>query len=140
MTRKSLIIRYALFAVIATVTNLLTQRLILAFGGSALHFAGAVAAGTLAGLVVKYVLDKRWIFFDESTGMRAHSEKFTLYTAMGIITTAVFWGFETAFWYIGQTDFMREVGAIIGLTIGYVVKYSLDKRFVFKGQNLRVAA
>ncbi len=140
MTMKGLIIRYALFAVIATVANLMSQRLVLAFGASTLHFAGAVATGTLVGLVVKYLLDKRWIFYDGSTGMRAHGEKFTLYTAMGIITTVVFWGFETAFWYIGQTDIMREIGAIIGLTIGYVVKYNLDKRFVFKNQSLGVPA
>jgi len=137
---ESLIVRYALFALIATVANLLSQRLVLTFGESALQFAAAVAAGTVTGLVVKYILDKRWIFHDRSSGLRAHGEKFTLYTAMGIITTAVFWSIETAFWYIGQTDFMREVGAIIGLTIGYVVKYKLDKRFVFKRQSLGVAA
>lgn len=140
MTMESLIVRYALFALIATVANLLSQRLVLTFGESALQFAAAVAAGTVTGLVVKYILDKRWIFHDRSSGLRAHGEKFTLYTAMGIITTAVFWSIETAFWYIGQTDFMREVGAIIGLTIGYVVKYKLDKRFVFKRQSLGVAA
>jgi putative flippase GtrA len=31
----------------------------------------ALGAGTLVGLVVKYVLDKRWIFFDETRGARA---------------------------------------------------------------------
>ncbi|MEL7013152.1 MAG: GtrA family protein, partial [Pseudomonadota bacterium] len=30
-----------------------------------------------------------------------------------------------------RTDLMRELGAVIGLTIGYVTKYQLDKRFVF---------
>ncbi len=140
MNLKTLVIRYSLFAVIATVANLLTQRLVLVFGTSALYFAGAVATGTLIGLVVKYILDKRWIFYDDSTWVKAHGEKFTLYTVMGIITTAVFWGFETTFWYIWQTDLMREIGAIIGLTIGYVVKYKLDKRFVFKTVSIGVPA
>ena len=27
---------------------------------------------------------------------------------------------------------MRELGAILGLTIGYIIKYKLDKRFVFR--------
>lgn len=140
MSLKTLIIRYSIFAIIATVANLLTQRLVLAFGTSALYFAGAVTAGTLVGLVVKYILDKRWIFFDKSSGVRAHGEKFTLYTAMGIITTATFWGFETAFWIIWQSDLMREIGAVMGLTIGYVVKYNLDKRFVFNSQRFGVTA
>ena len=131
MTIRALILRYALFAVIATIANLATQRLVLSGGDTASHFAAAVGAGTLVGLVVKYVLDKRWIFFDSATGVRAHGRRFSLYTAMGLITTAIFWGTETAFWLIWKTDAMRELGAILGLSVGYVVKYNLDKRFVF---------
>ena len=29
------------------------------------------------------------------------------------------------------TDFWRETGAVLGLTVGYVIKYQLDSRFVF---------
>ena len=49
----------------------------------------------------------------------------------GLVTTAVFWVSEAAFWFIWQTAIMREVGAVIGLTIGYVAKFHLDSRFVF---------
>jgi len=136
MSVASLAIRYALFAVIATVANLGTQRVVLSFGESGVHFAGAVGAGTLVGLVVKYILDKRWIFFDDSTGVKAHSLKFALYTTMGIFTTAIFWGTETAFWLIWGTDAMRELGAILGLMVGYVTKYMLDRRFVFTDARL----
>lgn len=131
MSPATLALRYAGFAVIATVANLGLQRVVLALGEGAANYAGAVAAGTLAGLVVKYILDKRWIFFDTSTGVRAHGTKFALYTAMGLITTAIFWGAETAFWLIWGTDLMREVGAVLGLSVGYVTKYLLDRRFVF---------
>ena len=74
------------------------------------------------------------------TGVKAHGEKFTRYTAMGLITTAIFWGTETAFWVIWQTDMMRELGAIIGLTIGYVTKYHLDRRYVFPDSRLERVA
>jgi len=131
MSPATLALRYAGFAVIATVANLGIQRVVLAWGEGAVIYAGAVAAGTLIGLVVKYILDKRWIFFDPSTGVRAHSTKFALYTAMGLITTAIFWGTETAFWLIWGTDLMREIGAVLGLSVGYVTKYLLDRRFVF---------
>lgn len=137
MSTTSLALRYALFAVIATVANLGTQRMVLACGETAVIFALAVAAGTLVGLVVKYVLDKRWIFFDQSTGVKAHSRKFALYTAMGLITTCIFWGSETAFWLIWGTDAMRELGAVLGLMVGYVTKYMLDRRFVFTDDRLQ---
>ena len=132
MTGLRIAVLYAAFAVVATVVNLGVQRVVLAWDNSGVGFAIAVFCGTLAGLVVKYVLDKRWIFADQSTGLKAHSEKFSLYTAMGIITTAIFWGTETVFWLVWHTDLMREVGAVIGLAIGYVVKYFLDRRFVFR--------
>jgi putative flippase GtrA len=131
VTTQILILRYTAFAIVATLANLATQRLVLTGGEGAYHFAAAVGAGTIVGLVVKYLLDKRWIFYDQSTGLRAHGRKFSLYTAMGVITTLIFWGAETVFWLIWGTDFMRELGAVIGLMIGYVVKYNLDKRFVF---------
>ena len=94
-------------------------------------FALAVFAGTALGLVVKYALDKRWIFADTETGLRAHSRKFGLYTAMGLVTTAIFWAMETGFWLAFGTHAAREVGAVLGLAVGYVVKYQLDRRFVF---------
>ncbi|MEM8802054.1 MAG: GtrA family protein [Pseudomonadota bacterium] len=139
MTLRTLVLRYTFFAVLATLANLGTQRLVLAYGDSGLVFALAVGAGTLVGLVIKYALDKRWIFYDLDTGVKAHGQKFSLYTAMGLITTAIFWGTETAFWLIWQTDLMRELGAIIGLSIGYIVKYQLDRRFVFKDSQLKPA-
>ena len=140
LSRRTLVLRYAGFAVLAGLANLATQRLVLATGGTGLHFAAALAAGALAGLVVKYLLDKTWIFADTATGLRAHGRRFTLYTAMGLVTTAIFWGTETAFWLVWGTDLMRELGAVIGLGIGYAVKYNLDRRYVFTGARRGSAA
>lgn len=131
MAVTGLVLRYAAFAVLATLVNLAVQRGVLALDRSAAGFVAAMAAGTVAGLVVKYVLDKRWIFDDRSTGLRAHGQRFSAYAAFGLLTTAIFWGFETAFWLWGGTDGWREAGAVIGLTIGYVLKYRLDRRYVF---------
>lgn len=135
MTPRSLVIRYAMFAILATIANLAVQRVVLAIDDRPASFATAVFTGTLAGLALKYVLDKRWIFGDRSTGIAAHSEKFALYTLMGVATTALFWGTETAFWAIWRTEFMREAGALLGLAVGYVVKYHLDRRFVFNRRS-----
>ncbi len=140
MTPQTLIVRYAFFAVVASLANLAAQRIVLSIGTSAFYFAAAVGAGTTVGLIIKYLLDKRWIFYDQGASLKDHSQKLSLYTAMGVITTAIFWGTETAFWLIWQTDMMRELGAVIGLSIGYVVKYNLDRRFVFTDAQLRQVA
>ena len=139
MTLQTLVLRYAFFAVLATLANLATQRGLLWFGDSGAVFGLALAAGTIVGLVLKYILDKRWIFGDMSVGVKAHSKRFSLYTAMGLVTTAIFWGMETAFWLVWQTDAMRELGAVLGLSVGYVVKYNLDRRFVFTDTELAQA-
>jgi len=131
VSARVLVVRYALFAVLATLANLGMQRAVLAAVPGDMGFAIAVLAGTAVGLVLKYLLDKRWIFDDRTTGLANHSRKFGLYTAMGIVTTLIFWGTETAFWLTWRTDLMRETGAVIGLAIGYTIKYELDRRYVF---------
>jgi putative flippase GtrA len=134
VSRRTLILRYSAFAVLAVVANLATQRLVLVgTERDGLRFALALAAGTLVGLVVKYVLDKRWIFYDGTRGARAQGRQFFMYSLMGVATTAIFWVTETAFWLIWGTDLARETGAVLGLTVGYLTKYLLDRRFVFHG-------
>lgn len=132
MTRTTLVIRYVAFAIVATAVNLLVQRMVLLGGDGVVWFILAMGVGTLAGLVVKYGLDKRWVFYDMTTGAAAQGKQFGLYSVMGLVTTAIFWATETAFWAIWGTDFARELGAVIGLSIGYVTKYQLDRRYVFK--------
>lgn len=109
------------------------------FGQTGAYFAAAVGAGTLIGLIVKYLLDKRWIFMDAATGLHNHGRRSTRYTATGIFTTAIFWGTEAAFWLTWRSNTVRELGAVIGLSIGYVVKFHLDRRFVFADSRLDVA-
>jgi putative flippase GtrA len=132
-TGPALALRYAGFAVVATLANLGAQRLVLA-GADPVgpqRLAVAMAVGTIVGLVVKYLLDKRWIFYDATTGARAQGAQFALYSAMGLVTTAIFWATETLFWMVWGTDAAREIGAVLGLSVGYVTKYLLDRRYVF---------
>jgi putative flippase GtrA len=129
----SLALRYVAFAVIATAGNLATQRLVLRVTEQSLAFELALLGGTLVGLVIKYALDKRWIFADPAQGLAAHGRRFSLYTLMGVVTTMIFWGSETAFWLAWHTQAAREVGAILGLSAGYLAKYQLDRRYVFTG-------
>ena len=51
---------------------------------------------------------------------------------MGVFTTLIFWGFEILFDKLFEHELSKYAGAVIGLSIGYIVKYNLDKKFVFK--------
>ena len=130
---SALALRYAAFAALATTVNVATQYATSMLYGGRYELYAAMAAGTFTGLVTKYHLDRRWIFDDRTTSLRGHSVKFTLYSLMGVFTTLLFWGTEIAFEMLGDAHWMRYAGAIVGLTIGYVVKYYLDRRFVFTG-------
>lgn len=136
MTLRTLISRYVLFAILATLVNLSLQRYVLSFGENSSLLGLALALGTVSGLIVKYTLDKRWIFGDLSAGAIEQSKKFSLYALMGLITTIIFWGTETVFWLVWKTDTMRELGAIIGLSIGYLFKFWLDRQYVFSNSKL----
>ena len=122
---------YSAFALAAILANLTVQRLVLRLPGLEDGLLLAMIAGTAAGLVLKYSLDKRWIFADHSQGLAAHGRRFGLYTLMGGVTTLLFWLSEYLFWRVFGTQTMRELGAILGLICGYVLKYHLDHRFVF---------
>lgn len=131
LSPAGLALRYGAFAVVATLANLGAQRAVLAWGEGPGLFAAAVGLGTAVGLVVKYLLDRRWIFHDTTRGMRATGRQFGLYAAMGLVTTAIFWATETAFWVAFGTHAAREAGAVLGLAVGYWVKYRLDRAYVF---------
>jgi len=131
LTVHQLMFRYIVFSIVATVLNLITQRIVLMGLEKSYGLLFAMLAGTLIGLVVKFNLDARWIFYVRLSGARTQSKQFGLYSFFGVITTGIFWGTETLFWVIWTTELAREIGAILGLTIGYAMKYKLDKRFVF---------
>lgn len=126
------LVRYAGFAGLAICINLLSQNAILAWLGK--FWWGiyvAIAFGNGAGLIFKYIADKHWVFDDVDASLVSNSRKFALYAAFGVGTTLIFWGVELAFHYIFQSVLMTNVGAVIGLCIGYLIKYNLDKHVTF---------
>jgi len=127
-----LAITYAVFAIIATIANIAAQDITIHIYAGVYSILLSVAVGTAAGLVIKYILDKRYIFRFQTWNTSHNGKVFVLYTFMGIVTTMIFWLFEFGFNHLFQTKEMRYFGGVIGLAIGYVVKYRLDKRFVFR--------
>jgi putative flippase GtrA len=127
-------VRYVLFAVVATLANLAAQEAVVRLAPGA-PLALSIAAGTIVGFAVKYVLDKKWIFYDPFTSHRDEARKISLYGLFSVVTTLVFWGFEVTFWTIWRTDVAKYAGAVLGLAIGYTAKYVLDQTFVFKERS-----
>lgn len=131
-----LVMQYSCFAVLAMLANLGAQELSLylyvqLFSTEAGALPVAIIVGTGIGLAVKYLLDKRYIFRFVTRNAAHDGKTFMLYTLMGLLTTCIFWGSEYLFDYLFQDKLMRYCGAVLGLSVGYIVKYHLDKRFVF---------
>lgn len=127
-----LLILYILFAVISTISNIVSQDISIRLYDEAYSVLLSVIVGTGVGLVVKYILDKKYIFKYRVENLKHDTHTFILYTVMGLVTTVIFWGFEFGFDYLYHSKEMRYLGGVIGLAIGYWIKYHLDKRFVFK--------
>src|SRR5260221_6763847 len=127
--------RYVFFAVVVTAVNLVSQWMGLLLYSGPYSLPAAMVIGTATGLATKYVLDKRWIFYDFSTGATVNMRKFSLYTLMGVLTTAIFWLTELIFDALSSGWRLRVVGAVIGLAIAYACKYQLDRRFVFEAAS-----
>ena len=129
-------IKYTLFAIFSTAFNLLFQYLSFLVYTDIASLYVAMLAGTIAGLLCKYILDKKFIFYHKPKGKVDDAKKFIRYTIMGIFTTFIFWGTEIGFDLYFEEENAKYAGAIIGLSIGYIIKYFLDKRFVFKGKTV----
>ena len=130
LSASAIFLRYVAFAVTAGLVNLCTQEI-------AIHLAPiypvqfSILCGTGTGFFTKYLLDKRFVFFDTFESKMKELGKITVYGLSGVGTTLLFWGIELGFWHIGGTAEIKYVGAVIGLSLGNFIKYRLDRNLVF---------
>jgi putative flippase GtrA len=130
-TATEIAVLYTLFAVLSTAINIGSQMLSIWIYEGAFSIEISILVSTAIGLPLRYFLEKRYIFNFTSKNLVHDGKLFVFYSAMGVITTLIFWGTEYAFHLIYDTDFMRYLGGAIGLSIGFYVKYQLDKKYVF---------
>lgn len=124
--------KYAIFAAVAAGCNFGFQAISdNVYDGKAAILV-SLAAGTAVGLVVKYVLDRSFIFYDRTSGMTSQGWQFVRYASTGVITTALFWAFELAAAHLSGSVRVRYVGGAVGLAICYWLKYRMDRRLVFR--------
>lgn len=126
-----ILIKYTIFAIIAIGVNLFLQFLVINLQSNVESLLVPMLIGTFSGLMTKYILDKKFIFNYVSVNNIDRAQNFLLYSLMGTITSLVFWTTEITFYVIFQHPSAKYLGAFIGLTIGYIIKYFLDKKYVF---------
>ena len=137
-TAMNIAVLYILFAALSTAINIGAQML------SVWKYTGphaieiSILFGTAVGLPLRYFLEKRYIFAFKSNNIKHDGQLFAQYSFMGAITTFIFWGTEYAFHIIYATETMRYLGAVVGLFIGFYVKYQLDKKYVFANSDNKV--
>jgi putative flippase GtrA len=134
----SIAVLYTLFAALSTVINISAQIVSIWAYKSSYSVEVSILIGTVAGLPLRYLLEKRYIFSFKSKNINHDGRLFMLYSFMGVVTTAIFWGVEYAFQLIFTTDTMRYFGGVIGLMIGFYFKYKLDKKYVFVNSDTKV--
>lgn len=131
MSNSHPIARYAATAVLSVLANLVAQEMTVR-GAPDARLMLSIVVGTLVGFLIKYIVDKTWTFRERYTTPLGEAQRITLSGLFSVLTTLIFWAFELGFYAIWQTDFAKYLGAVLGLSIGYVLKFWLDRRHVFK--------
>ena len=126
-------LKYFLFAVISTIVNIFAQYTVFTFYNNI--YVG-LFIGLLFGLITKYILDKNFIFYSQTKSIFEDSKMFFLYSLTGVFTTFIFVFFEISFYYLFKNEYSKYFGGVVGLGIGYLIKYKLDKKFVFSSGDL----
>jgi putative flippase GtrA len=127
-----------MIAIVSIIINLCFQILSVAKYKGIFYIEVSILVGTAAGMPLRYWLEKIYIFSFRARNLLHDGRLFFFYTLMAVFTTFIFWGVEYLFHYLFQSDPMRYLGGLLGLTLGFFIKYQLDKRYVFvsKGQDI----
>ncbi len=91
----------------------------------------SILLGTLVSVPFRYIVEKIYIFNFKSINLKHDSRIFILYLYSSIFTTLIFWSVEYCFYIFFSVDLMRYIGGILGLSIGFFIKYQLDNKYVF---------
>jgi len=126
--------KYILFAILATTVNIFFQYLSFLLIDHKYELYIAMLNGTILGMILKYYLDKNFIFYYVKKEFN-NKNIFLLYIFTSIFTTIIFWAIELWFSYYVNINYSEYLGALVGLTLGYSLKYLLDKQLVFNNQS-----
>ncbi len=138
---------YILFAVCSTILNFTVQKIseavLYSFNSNILTFSLyknidiatllKLGIATIAAFVFKYLADRFLVFKKEKyTTAQKEIAGIGLYTLFSVFTTLLFWAVQLSFKVYFQLEY---IGLILGLAVGYTLKFFLDKYFVFAGEK-----
>jgi putative flippase GtrA len=145
MKKTTQFLFYILFAAISTLINIGTQVLIeyliniskinlfqlvfiknITFG-----FFIKMFIATIVAFIFKFLVDKIFIFEDKSKEIKENIRQIFFYGFFAVFTTIIFWGTELVFKIFFVFSFSEYIGAVLGLAIGYTIKFLLDRKYVF---------
>ncbi|MFX1238128.1 MAG: GtrA family protein, partial [Promethearchaeota archaeon] len=79
--------------------------------------------------LLKFPLDKYVVFKKGGSNLKDSSQEFIKYMGLAILTTILNIGIQFIMTNLFRTPL--EISFIVGLTIGYIAKFFLDKKYVF---------
>jgi putative flippase GtrA len=145
VTRQAVL--YFSFAVLVIVLNLIIQKLHMDFlspwicSQVSWQFvqtfycpeSGRVLVGSVLGVgvsyIVKFILDKFIVFQKRSRDLKQTSKEFIKYFLFAILTTLINIGGQYLLYWAFSIDYI--IAGFISLAIGYIVKFLLDRKYVF---------
>ena len=145
---KSQYITYITFALISIIINTSTQIIIqtlynhidclwldkVLFIHVTCGFIIKILIATGVAFIFKYIIDKAIVF--EVNGVldskKMKIRQFGLYLLFSFITTIIFWGIVLVFKMIFADQWAELVGTVVGLSVGYTIKFFLDSKIAFK--------
>src|SRR5271157_5263847 len=145
LTRQAIL--YFTFAILTIGLNLLVQYIHMNYISpwicSIIHWSlvqtyycplnGRVFFGSLLGVavgyLVKFFLDKFIVFQERSTDLKQTSKEFIKYFLFALVTTLINIGGQYFFYAVFSVEYL--IAGFISLGIGYIVKFVLDRTYVF---------
>jgi len=96
----------------------------------------AIVVATVVSFVVKFFIDKNIIFKTKKGHQNERRKQVLLYAVFSIGTTLIYILVEMIFHFSFDSadlyEKKEEIGAIIGLLMGYSIKYIVDMKITFK--------
>ncbi len=94
---------------------------------------GSELVGSILGVgvsyIVKFILDKFIVFQKKRTDLKHTTIEFVKYFLFAILTTAINIGGQMLLAWVFSIDIL--IAGLISLAIGYIVKFLLDRKYVF---------
>lgn len=133
-----LLAKYMAFAALAIWLNLTLQFFSLGLYQGRGSLFIAMGIGTASGLLIKYYFDSYFIFQSTVELQKNDLLRLIKYTVTGVLTTIFFWTVEVMFHVVWGQPYAKYIGAAVGLSVGYYIKFLLDQKYVFKGSEVNL--